>query len=215
MNRLKLSMAIATSLACGSLATAAQTLQMDLNALGVVVANGAGAGSAFGGLNHTGSVSLSAVLGVSTMAGVFVNGISQNFSGTMTSMTGLIQLTNGNVTGGSLSVTVNGTDTYSAQIATAGYVENYIGGGFTVQGLTFNGMFSSNSFANVNVTPWSGGGLSGSFLQFNFAPNANGTGSADLDLFVNAPVIPLPPAASMGLTVLGGLMVAGYVRRRR
>jgi hypothetical protein len=138
--------------------------------------------------------------------------VSQNFNGTMTSMTGIVNLTNGNVTGGSISVTVNGTDTYTAQIANAGYVENFIGGGYTIQGLTFNGLFSSNNFGNVNVTPWAGGGLPGSFLQFNFAPNASGNGYADVDLFVQ--VIPLPPAAAMGMATLGGLMIASRFRRR-
>jgi hypothetical protein len=212
MKGFALALALATALACGGTATAAQTLQMDMNALGVQVTGTNGAPSPFGGLNHTGTVNLSAIAGTSAMVGVFIDAVNQNFSGTMTSMTGVVNLTNGNVTGGSISVTVNGTDTYTASIANVGYVENYIGGGFTVQGLTFNGAFNSTNFGNVNVTPWATGGLPGSFLQFNFAPNANGSGYADIDLFVQ--VIPLPPAAAMGVATLGGLMLASRFRRR-
>ncbi len=212
MKRFVLGFAVATSMACGSIASADETLQMDLNALGVQVMNSLGAPSAFGGLNHTGSVNLSDVFGTSSLAGIFIDTINQGFNGTLTDMTGLIQLTNGNVTGGSLSVTVNGVDTYTAQIANAGYVENYIGGGYTIQGLTFNGAFSSSMFGNVNVAAWAEGTLPGSFLQFNFEPTANGTGFADLDLFVQ--VVPLPPAAATGLASLAGLMLVGRLRRR-
>jgi hypothetical protein len=111
-------------------------------------------------------------------------------------------------------IQVNGSDTYTAQIASLGYVETYVGGGFTLQGLTFNGAFSSSSFGNVNVAPWVGaGGLLGSFLQFNFNPTPNGSGFADMDLFVD--VVPLPPAVYGGMAMLGGIMLVGFIRRRK
>jgi hypothetical protein len=205
--------AVAAALAGASVASAAQQLQIDLNALGFQAQNSAGAASSFGGLAHTGSVQLTAVPLISVLAGVSIDGVNQNFVGTLTNMSASILLTNGNVTGGTLFVEVNGTDTYTAQIATAGYVETYIGGGYTIQGLTFNGAFNSNVFGNVNVTPWNTGGLFGSFLQFNFNPNAAGAGFADMDVFVN--VIPLPPAAYAGLTGLGVVLMVGLVRRRK
>jgi hypothetical protein len=212
MKRAFCGVTLVTALAAGSGAMAANTLQMDMNALGLQTTGSGGAPSGFGGLSHTGAINLSFASGISYMAGIFVDSINQNFSGSLTGMTGTIQLSNGQVVGGSLSVTVNGVDTYTAQLAQAGYVETYIGGGYTVQGLTVNGMFSSNSFGNVNVTPWAGGSLTGSFLQFNFNPTAHGNGFADMDLFVN--VVPLPPAVYTGLASLGGLMLLGYYRRK-
>lgn len=205
--------AVAAALSAASMASAAQTLQMDLNAIGVQVENTTGAPSAFGGLNHTGAVGLNFASGISTLQGVFIDGISQNFSGSLTGMTADIQLTNGNVTGGNILVTVNGSDTYSCQIASVGYVETFVGGGFKIQGLTFAGVFSSTMFGNVDVTPWATGNLPGSFLQFNFNPDPQGSGYADMDLFVH--VVPLPPAAIGGLAMLGGLMFAGHIRRRK
>jgi hypothetical protein len=210
MKRGILSAAIATAIAAGS-ATASQTLQMDVNAIGIQALNGAGAPSAFGGLTHTGSVSLNFVTNITYMAGVFIDGVDQNFTSTLTNFNGSINLTNGQVTGGNLLVTIDGGgDTYSCQIAASGHVESYVGGGFKIEGLTFNGVFSDNQFGNVNVTPWAGGGLPGSFLQFNFSPNAQGGGFADMDLFVN--VVPLPPAALTGLASMAGIAL---LRRRR
>jgi hypothetical protein len=210
MKKALLSATIATALAAGS-AHAAQTLQMDVNAIGIQTLNGAGAPSAFGGLTHTGTVNLNYVSNITYMAGVFIDGANQNFNGTLTGFAGTINMTNGQVTGGSLLVTINsGGDTYSAQVSATGHVEAYVGGGFKIEGLTFNGLFSDNQFGNVNVAPWAGGGLPGSFLQFNFNPNASGGGFADMDLFVN--VVPLPPAALTGLAGLAGLAI---LRRRR
>jgi hypothetical protein len=191
----------------------AQTLQMDLNALGFQVQDAGGVNSPFGGLTHTGSVNLTDVTGISSLAAIFIDNINQGFNGNLTDMVGSIQLSNGQVVGGNLFIEVNGTDTYTAQIAAVGSVQTFIGGGYTIQGLTFNGVFSSNAFGNVNVAPWNTGSLPGSFLQFNFDPDANGAGFADMDLFVN--VIPLPPAVFGGLAMLGGLMAVGLIRRRK
>ena len=202
--------AAAGLLGCASMASASMTLQMDLNALGLQVRDAGGAPSPFAGMGHTGSIDLSN-MPVGYMAGVFIDGINQNFSGTLTTMSGTIQLVNGNVSGGSLVITVNGSDTYSADIADVGYVSAYVGGGYLLQGLTVNGMFSSNTFANVNVTPWNTGGLTGSFLKFNFNPGANGAGYADMDVFVN--VVPLPPAVYAGLGTIAGMVVVRRLRR--
>jgi hypothetical protein len=210
MKKALFSAAVAAALVAGT-AQAAQTLQMDVNAIGIQTLNGAGAPSAFGGLTHTGSVSLNYVANTTYMAGVFVDGVDQNFTGVLTGFSGTINLTNGQVTGGNLLVTIDtGSDTYSAQVSPTGHVETYVGGGFKIEGLTFNGLFSDNQFGNVDVSPWSGGGLPGSFLQFNFNPNASGGGFADMDLFVN--VVPLPPAAHTGLAGLAGIAI--HPRRR-
>jgi hypothetical protein len=146
--------------------------------------------------------------------------VSQGFSGSLINFTGHINMTNGQVTGGNLMLQIDGGDSYSADIVSnVGAVTNFIGGGFKIEGLTFNGQFNDPMFGNVNVAPWfeaqGFGGLLGSFLQFNFNPDATGHSFADMDIFVHSQVIPLPPAAWTGLATLTGVMFVGYLRRRR
>jgi hypothetical protein len=223
MNRMMCT-AAATILATAGVATADSVLQLDVNSIKVQARNAGGQNSSFGGLSHTGSIAFSFQAGTTVLANINVQEnnqapVNQNFTGSLTNFTGVINLNNGQVTGGNLGVFVNG-DSYTASVTpNVGAVSNFIGGGFKVEGLTFNGMFTDASFGNVNVAPWfnaqSMGGLLGSFLQFNFTPDATGMSFADMDIFVSAQVIPLPPAAWTGIATLTGLMVAGYVRRRR
>lgn len=193
-------------------------LQLDLNGLGIHSRDSAGALVGFGGLTHTGSVEIFFAPAVSSLVGVFINPnppgsfIDQGFNGALTNIVGVISLVNGSVTGGSLSVEVNGAsadpDFYSALIVpNVGAVHTFVGGGFTIEGLTFQGLFDDPSFGNVNVAPWMAGALNGSFLQFNFSPNASGSGFADIDAFVVAPA----PGSLVALAA-GGLVLA---RRRR
>ena len=51
--------------------------------------------------------------------------------------------------------------------------------------------------------------------QERLDPNASGAGFADMDIFVDAQAIPLPPAAWAGLTTMAGLMAFAAIRRRR
>ena len=129
-----------------------------------------------------------------------------------------MNLVNGHVTGGNFTVAA-GSDTYSADVVPdVGAVSNYVGGGFKLEGLTFNGHFSDSMFGNIDVSRWTNfqnqlNGLIGSFLQFNWQPNASGFSFADMDIFVD--VVPLPPAAWTGLATMVGIGLTGYIRRRR
>lgn len=207
-------------LACAaSVASATDpVLQLDLNGLGIHARDAAGGLSSFGGLTHTGSVEIFFAPGISMLAGVLASNnppgpfVDQGFSGALTDIIGTISLVNGQVTGGSLSVEVNGAsadpDYYTALVMpNFGAVHTFVGGGFTIEGLTFGGAFDDSSFGNVDVTPWLAGSLNGSFLQFNFSPNASGSGFADIDAFVVAPA----PGSLLGLAA-GGLVLT---RRRR
>jgi hypothetical protein len=218
--------AVAAVLVAGSSASAqmSSTLQLDINGIAVQAQNGGGVNSAFGGLTHTGSLNFDFAQGITHLLGVFVQHnhnapVNMGFNGDLSNFNGVINLNNGQVMGGSLMVTVNGTDTYSAQITPGvGSVTTFVGGGYKVEGLTFNGLFSGSTFGNVDVSPWYDlqtivGGHPGSFLSFNFNPNATGASYADMDVFVE--VIPLPPAAWTGLATLAGVMFAGYMKRRR
>jgi hypothetical protein len=200
---------------CGAV-QAQPVLQMDINGMGIQAQNTAGAAVPFNGTTHTGSVQLFFVPAITSLVevalrvppGPFVN---QNFNGTLTSLVGTINLLNGLVTGGSLNVGVNGggpdPDSYSTQIIpNSGQVKTFVGGGFTIEGLTFQGSFDDASFGNVNVAQFVSQ-LNGSFLQFNFSPAANGSGFADVDVFVVAPA-----PGTLGLMAAAGLLAA---RRRR
>jgi hypothetical protein len=216
--------AIATVLAASTAANAAMTLQFDVNGIQVQAQNSNGQNSAFGGLTHTGSVNFSFAPNITRLVDVAIsnnNGafVSQGFNGSLVNFTGQINMTNGQVTGGSINIQINGNDAYSAQVVSnVGSVSTFVGGGYKIEGLTFNGLFSDSTFGNVDVAPWFNqqlSGLMGSFLQFNFSPNATGFAYSDMDVFVNAEVVPLPPAAWTGLATISGLMTLGYVRRRR
>jgi len=208
----------------GTTAMADQTLQIDLNAITINVKDGAGNASAFGGLTHTGSIDFGydgAVSQINEIAIQVGNGafVDQNFSGSLTDFNGSIELDNGAVVGGSLYVEIDSGDTYTADIADgSGVVEEAnTPGGFTIDGLTWDGKFTDAMFGNVDVTNWFdvqdwGNNLNGSFLHFNFAADNDGSGYGDVDAFV---VVPLPPAALAGAGMLAGLAGIGYIRRRR
>jgi hypothetical protein len=215
-------LAVAAVVSAAGVASATPTLQLDVNTIHIQCQNGQGQNSAFGGLSHTGSVNFSFQANTTVLNGVFlqtvVNGPfqNQNFNGSLSNFTGQITLSNGLVTGGHLGVFVNaGSDSYQCDVVpNVGHVSTYVGGGFKIEGLTFHGAFSDSQFGNVNVSAFTGTNLPGSFLQFNFDPNASGAGFADMDMFVDS-VVPLPPAAWAGLGTLAGLMAIQAVRRRR
>lgn len=199
-------------------------LQFDVNGFSTQATNAAGTGNtAFGGLTHTGRVRFSR--GVGVLAGLFVQNSptsgsqSMGFNTSLFSMQsfdGEIITSNGQVTGGSITIRLNNNDSFTTQIvAGSGQVARFIGGGFTIQALTNRSFFNDNVFGNVNVAPWfnnqGANGLPGYFLQFSFNPNASGFSTADMDWFVDA--VPLPPAAWTGLAVLGGWVVARRLRR--
>lgn len=214
------SIAIATVLAAGAAASAAPVLQFDVNGFNTQAVNGANANVAFGGLTHTGAVKFTT--GSGGLNGIFIQSVpsgafaNAGFAGsTLTGFTGQVNLVNGAVTGGSLTIAISNGDSYTCSIKPGvGAVSTYVGGGFKIEALTQAGLFNDAQYGNVNVTPWfasqAGGGLLGSFLQFNFAPNAQGAATADMDVFVD--VVPLPPAAWAGLATMG---VAAVRRLRR
>jgi len=208
-----------------TVATATPTLQFDVNQFQTQARNSGGTNSPFGGLSHSGSVAFSFSPGNTILNGIFIQTIvggafsNAGFSGfTLTSFSGQVNLTNGQVTGGTISLGISNGDTYTCNIASnSGGVSNFVGGGFKIEALTSGGHFSDAQFGNVNVSPWFNAqglnGLPGSFLQFNFNPNASGAATSDMDLFVD--VVPLPPAAWAGMATLAGAMVVRRIRRSR
>jgi len=213
-------LAFAITLAAGSLASASPVLQMDINSFNIQARSGGedGAG-AWGGIHHTGSLFFSqgngALQALFSMSEIGASTTDLGFAGAMDGFTGRVDLNDGQVTGGQLTIHLTSGDSYATNITPGvGRVSNFVGGGFMLDAITSGGLFSGSQFANVDVSPWFGsqgnGGLPGSFLQFKFKPNTDGFSTSDMDLFVD--VVPLPPAAWTGLATLG---VIGAVRRLR
>ncbi len=167
--------------------------------------------------NYTGSISMADDV-TSTLAAILINGVNQGATGSLHDFTGQIDFVNGTVNGGTFTVTVLESDavtvnTYTAHIMQGvGQITTQAGQGFKIDGLTYAGMFSSSTFAGVDVTAWDNAEpLFGSLIHFKFNPNASGVDNdADIDIFV---VVPLPAAPALaGVGLLG---LAGVSRRRR
>ena len=195
-------------LAGASTANATQVLQIDVNSLTST------AGPGFD-TNYTGDVTLS-TNGNSELAGILIGGVNQGITGTLSDFVGTISLVNGMVMGGSIMIDVLESDamtmnTYAASIVSGiGQVNTQAGQGFSIDGLTFDGSFTSTTFAGVDVTKWFDAmPLRGSFLEFAFSPDDQGVDSdADIDVFVT---VPLPAGGALAFAGLAG--IAG-VRRR-
>jgi hypothetical protein len=214
--------AAAALLLASAAASATPTLQFDVNGFGAQAVNAGGGNTPFGGLSHTGAVQFS--VGSGTLNGVYIQSVASGpfinagLSGvTMTAFSGQVNLVSGLVTGGSVTIQISNGDSYTCQIAPgSGAVSNYVGGGFKIEALTRAGQFNDAMFGNVDVSPWynvqSGvPGLLGSFLEFNFSPNAQGAAFSDMDVFVD--VVPMPPAAWAGMATLAGVMAVRRLRR--
>lgn len=196
------------------LASAAGIMQLDVNSLNAQALDSGGNASVFGGTTHTGAIQLS-FSASSSLTEVILNGVGQNIaSGQLATFAGTINMVLGQVTGGSFALTLNNTDTFTTSILGGfGQVNTQAGQGFSVDGLTFNGVFSSTTFAGVNIAPWfNTQPLDGSFINFAFNPDAQ-TGfdsDADVDIFLRTGIIPTPLAGGMA-----GLGLFGLAARRR
>ena len=151
-------------------------VRIDTNNLTTATAGGV----AFGGLTHTGTLNVSSNAN-STLNSIFIFGNPAGLSAGLASFSATINLVNGFVNGGSLSILATDGSQYNATISgAAGRVNTQVGQGFRIDGLTFSGFFSNlvggTNFAGVNViSPLNGfGPYEGSFLLSSYGPNANG-----------------------------------------
>lgn len=202
-------------------------LQMDINSLSATAVSSVMGGVFDTGFSGTVTISDNVNSLLSSII-ISIGGIDadQGITSFRPTVSGTITIVAGTVTGGTFSIS-DGTDIYTADIVSgSGVVTTETGsnGAFGIDGISFNGMFTSNTFAGVDVTDWNGNEpLSGSFLEFKLGVLDTDTDddgsfdawsgtldqSSDLDLFV---IVPGPLAAPWGLAGLFGVMAA---RRRR
>lgn len=204
-------LAASSALVCACAADAGSLLRFDVNSL--TASAGAGFDTSYSGAVLLGDD------GNSVFEDMRIDGAAQAIGAqwSLSDFTGELNFLNGDITGGSFSVSVTDgltTDIYSADlVAGSGGIAVQAGQGYLVSGLTFEGMFSGSTFAGIDVSLWNDAEpLSGSFLNFAFDPDAQGVDSdADYEIYIEAVAIPLP--AGGALSAAGLLGLAG-VRRR-
>jgi hypothetical protein len=195
-------------LAAGS-ADAAMMLQMDVNSATV------SADGAFAGVNHTGALTFGWTSEVTTLFDILIDDATTGASPVTASVSGMIQLVDGQVDGGFITVEAFDAGMMSLGVFTteilpgAGQVTEQAFVGYKIDGLLAGGSFDSDSFNGVDVTEWRANEpLDGSFLTFAYNPDAMGVDSAvDLDLWVN-----VPAPGAVALFGLGGIVA---LKRRR
>lgn len=218
--------AVTTLASTATAGLAQQTIHFDVNNAALQVQNQAGQPSNFTGANFNGTVRLSynptftRLAAIETQANPTSGFVNQTLNGTLSAFQLVINLTNGGVTGGTLTMTNQplqgqggSTDTVTANLISGGQLRPFVGGGWTIDSLLSSIVFSGNSFAGVNTSGFTGGGgqgnlNQGSLLAFRLQPNAQGTGFADVDIYVTN--IPTP-----GTVALAGLASLAFAGRRR
>lgn len=217
--------AIAASSMIAASASAQATLAFDINNFNYQFFDSSGA-AGFGGDEHDGRVEWSYRTDPPTVIADARTGSEGRFGllepadlgQSLKNFTGNLEFTSGNVSGGSFTVTLDNDDTYTAQLnGASGSIQELTIGGWTLDGLTFDGEFNDEFFGDINVSELfaqSGApdGLPGAFFKFRFEPDASASGTADMEVYV---LVPLPPAAYAGLATLAGVMGVSYLRRRR
>jgi hypothetical protein len=210
MRSITVSAVVASVLGVASLAPAQQTIQKDLNDLPFQVKDASGNNSAFSGVNHTGSVvfghdAFSRFIGVFIQASPTDPFVKQNgFTGALADSAMTVVLSNGLVTGGSMSVQLANGDTFTA-VLSGGKVNASVLG-FSIDITTMVNAFSDADFSGVNVSAWMNSGSHGSALAFKISPSKSGFGYGDVDIFT------VPAPASAGLLAIAPFVLS---RRRR
>jgi hypothetical protein len=205
--------ALAGAALLGSAATAAYELQLDVNSVSAQ-AYDANNVAGFGGLAHTGTIVLSQTAS-STLAGILFDGAAQTIAaGQLATFSGVINLNAGMVTGGTLNMTLNNTDTFTATIYgdAMSMIVFQAGQGFSLSGLLTSAFFGGpnpGDFAGISIAPWySNQPLDGSFINFSFNPDGTGLDiNTNVDIFL---VVPSPLAGGMA-----GVGLMGLAARRR
>ena len=188
-----------------TMATANSTLLLDLNTVQAEV-GGLSESNVFGE-TYSGDITVSDT-SLSELSGVRIDYDLVPFTGSLGSFEAIINVANGIVTGGTITLEDDLGRMFLADIVPgSGDLENDVGSQFEVDGLIQNGRFTSEEFAGVDVSKWAASErLEGAFIQFYLNPNGEGIdASSDMDLLITVP-------APAGVLALGAFALG---RRRR
>lgn len=208
-NRVRVAVLAAASLVLVGGTVNAEDLDFDVNSVTVRVQN-VSSNPVSMSASHTGSLVIEYDADAQLSA-IATNGVPQLFNGTLQSLSGVVNLVNGGITGGSLDVRLANGDRYQTAIQPGGQVVHYPFANFyALSPMTISGALSGDTFAGVNVTPWSEAEALKGFLTVQFFPDGAGMDSSGS---MQVTVQPVPePASLLGLASLaGGLLL----RRRR
>lgn len=201
--------ACAGLLASGSACLA--QLRIDVIGLQVDSFDITGAPGPFGGLTHSGTL-LFTSNAATQLDDVSINGVSQAITPmSLYYFTASIRLGFGVVIGGELSLVLNTGELFSCEILSGiGFVSVAPSGGFVIDNtILFNGLFSTSTFASVDVSPWFNAqplnGTSISPFVFNILRGDDGEGAEFSVILV--------PAPGSGAAVAFGLLAFGPRRR--
>lgn len=208
--------AAVAAMCAGAGAAAGPMLRIDLS--GMTIAAGQSFHAAYTGpmiMNRDRSSSLDAI---------GINGANRSLGAgwELADFRGSLTIVNGLITAGSFEIRVTDSDvvnTYSATlVGGAPLIKGGPGRGFTTGGLTFEGVFSGNTFAGINISDRRGKSKAmRSLFNFKFAPGGRGLdrqGDVDIDI-VPTVSAPLPTGAGLGLAGLAATAgFASLVRRR-
>jgi len=147
-----------------------------------------------------------------------------NFAGTIIGLNGTVNLTSGQITSGMMSVLVQNPDssvdqyaydvvTGSGSVSRPSQPSAFAIQGYSLSGLTSDGIFTDANFGGVDISSWfNQQPVEGSFLQFNYHPNAAGyDNNANVNVtaaaFVSSPLAPVPLPRSAWA---GGFLLMGF-----
>jgi len=147
-----------------------------------------------------------------------------SYNGTIIGFNGEVTLSSGKIAGGQMSVLVQNPDT-SVDVYSYNVVNNsgsvsrpaspsaFASQGYSLSGLTSDGLLSDANFGGVDVSTWfNQQPLEGSFLQFNYHPDSAGfdnNSSVNITAIgtissLNLPAVPLPRSVWAGALLMFG-----------
>lgn len=210
---------VVASVALTAPASAQLTLALDINGFQYAFVDSAGS-ARFDGARHTGVMEWSAASANARVvearmgdSGPFGLLHEVELGARLVSLEGTVELHEGRVEGGSFIIKIDSGDSYAAEFSRGGLTA-LSSGGYVLDGLTFAGAFSDDDFGDIDVRAFSAMDLPGLAVVLRMDPmrSGDGTGNADLEVFV---MVPLPPAAAAGLVTLTGMIGFTWLRRRR
>ncbi|HEY1684726.1 MAG TPA: PEP-CTERM sorting domain-containing protein [Tepidisphaeraceae bacterium] len=183
----------------GSVASAASYAHFDIND---VTASLSAPLSTSNASTYTGTITL-ATNGLTHLDGIDIDGADQGAVGTVTNVTGTLDMVNGTI-GGSSSLTFTIENSDNSLHTFTGTVDDLNSDGTYVYADANPSSLDSSNFAGVDLSQWASHNNDSQIIVFGFPSAGGSTNTASLEVYV-------PEPASLGLMGIAGLAL---VRRR-